>query len=120
MQKDYKLITHHIQFHHLEKKDTKEGYHEIRIKNITYICEVWLLKAEEEIKLLALETDYLRRSTRCPDYKSIPNTAIRSKMQAGQSILNRIQRRQLKCYGHLLRMEKKSSAKDDLTVDTAQ
>ena len=37
--------------------------------------------------------------------QKIPNTAIRNKMQAEQSILDRIQRRQLKWYGHLLRME---------------
>ena len=33
------------------------------------------------------------------------DTTIRSKMQAEQSILDRIQRRQLKWNGHLLRME---------------
>ena len=37
--------------------------------------------------------------------QKIRNTAIRNKMQAEQSILDRIQRRQLKWYGHLLRME---------------
>ena len=40
-----------------------------------------------------------------------PNTAIRSKMQAEQSILDRIQRRQLKWYGHLHRMEDNHSPK---------
>ena len=29
-----------------------------------YVCEVWLLKTEEQRKLLALEMDYLRRSAR--------------------------------------------------------
>ena len=29
-----------------------------------YGCEVWLLKTEEQRKLLALEIDYLRRSAR--------------------------------------------------------
>jgi hypothetical protein len=33
--------------------------------------------------------------------QKIPNTTIRGKMQAEQSILDRIQRRQLKWYGHL-------------------
>ena len=37
--------------------------------------------------------------------QKIPNTAIRNKMQAEQSILDRIQRRQIKWYGHLLRMD---------------
>ena len=59
-----------------------------------YGCEVWLLKTEEQRKLLALEMYYLR-STRLSRLQKIPNTAIRSKMQAEQSILDRIKRRQL-------------------------
>ena len=52
-----------------------------------------------------LEMDYLRRSARVSRLQKIPNTIIRNKMQAEQSILDRIQRRQLKWYGHLLRIE---------------
>ena len=37
--------------------------------------------------------------------QNIANTTIRRKIQAEQSVLDRIQRRQLKLYGHLLRME---------------
>ena len=35
----------------------------------------------------------------CPNYKKISNPTIRSKMQPGKSILDRIQRRQLKWHG---------------------
>ena len=38
-------------------------------------------------------------------YKKIPKTTIGSKIQAEKSVLDRIQIRQLKWYGHLLRME---------------
>ena len=61
-----------------------------------YGCEVRLLKTEEQRKLLALQIDYLRRSARVSRLQKIPNTAIRNKMQAEQSMLDRIQRRQLK------------------------
>ena len=37
--------------------------------------------------------------------QKIQNTVIRSKMQEKQSILDSIQRRQLKWYGHLIRMK---------------
>ena len=47
-----------------------------------YGCEVWLLKTEEQRKLLALEMDYLRRSAKVSRLQKIPNTAIRIKMQA--------------------------------------
>ena len=59
-------------------------------------CEVWLPKTEEQRKLVALENHYLRCRLECPDYKKIPNPTIRSKMQAEQSVLDRIKRRQLK------------------------
>ena len=48
---------------------------------------------------------YLRRSARVSRLQEIPNTANRSKMQAEQPIVDRIPRRQLKWYGHLLRIE---------------
>ena len=70
----------------------------------SYGCEAWLLKIEEQRKLLVLEMDYLR-SASVFRLQKIPNTTIRSNKQAEQSILDRIQRRQLKWYGHLLRME---------------
>ena len=44
--------------------------------------------------ILALEMDYLRRSARVSRLQKLPNTTIRCKMQAEQSILDRIQRRQ--------------------------
>ena len=58
-----------------------------------------LLKTEEQRKLFSLEMDYLRRSARVLSLQEVPNTAIMSKMQAEQSILDRIQKRQLKWYG---------------------
>ena len=64
-----------------------------------YGCEVWLLKTEEKMKLLALKKRLLKEITK------ILNTTMRSKMQAEQPILDRIQRKQLKWYGHHLRME---------------
>ena len=86
--------------------DTKKRLGKAIVESVAcYGCEVWLLKAEEQRKLLALEMDYLRRSARVSRLQKIPNTAIRNKLQAEQSILDRIQRRQLKWYGHLLRME---------------
>ena len=40
------------------------------VESVTcYGCEVWLLKTEEQRKLLVLEMDYLRRSASVTDYK---------------------------------------------------
>ena len=49
-----------------------------------YGCEVWLLKTEEQRKLLALEMDYLTRSARVCRLQKIQKTSIRKKMQAEQ------------------------------------
>ena len=61
-----------------------------------YGFKVWYLKTEEQRKILAPEMDCLRRSVKVPRLQEIPNTTIRSKMQEEQSILDRIQRKQLK------------------------
>ena len=37
---------------------------------VCYGCEVWLIKIEEQRKLLALEMDYLRRSARVSRFES--------------------------------------------------
>ena len=61
--------------------------------NISTLINSWLLKTEEQRKLLALEMDYLRRSARVSRLQKIPNIAIRNKMQAEQSISDIIQGR---------------------------
>ena len=55
-----------------------------------YGCEVWRLKTEEQRQLLAPEMDYLRRSASVSRLQKNSNTAIRSKMQAEQLVLDRI------------------------------
>ena len=62
---------------------------------------------------IALEMDYLRRSARVSRLQKIPNTTIRIKMQAEQSILDRIQRMKLKLYGHLQRRFTSGHRMDD-------
>jgi hypothetical protein len=43
--------------------DTKHQLGKVMVESVAcYGCEVWLLKTEEQTKLLALEMDYLRRS----------------------------------------------------------
>ena len=46
----------------------------------------WLIKREEQRKLLVLEMDYLRKSV--SRLQKIPITKVNSKMQAKQSILD--------------------------------
>ncbi|XP_030747709.1 uncharacterized protein LOC115876161 [Sitophilus oryzae] len=72
---------------------------------VTYGCEVWTLKAEQKLALNALEMDYLRRSARVSKLDRVRNVEIRAKMDATQTIVDRVEQRGLKLFGHLLRME---------------
>ena len=61
------------------------------------------LKREEQRKLLALEMDYLRKSAKV---SRLQKKNCHYEQNASRTvILGRIQRRELKWYGYLLRME---------------
>jgi hypothetical protein len=49
--------------------------------------------------------DYLRRSARVSRLEHISNQEIRTRMNAEESIMDRIKNKGLKCFGHVLRME---------------
>ncbi|XP_030763703.1 uncharacterized protein LOC115888211 [Sitophilus oryzae] len=49
--------------------------------------------------------DYLRRSARVSKLDRVRNVVIRAKMDATQTIVDRVEQRGLKWFGHLLRME---------------
>ncbi|XP_030767681.1 uncharacterized protein LOC115891369 [Sitophilus oryzae] len=72
---------------------------------VTYGCEISTLKAEQKRALNALEMDYLRRSARVSKLDRVRNVEIRAKMDATQTIVDRVEQRGLKWFGHLLRME---------------
>jgi hypothetical protein len=70
-----------------------------------YGCEAWLLKTDEQTKLLSIEMDYLRRSARVSRLQKKPKHRNSEQNASRTTILERIQRIQLKWYGNLLRME---------------
>lgn len=49
--------------------------------------------------------DYLRRSSRVSRRERITNEEIRNRMSATETVTHRIEKRSLKWFGHLLRME---------------
>ncbi|XP_030765274.1 uncharacterized protein LOC115889426 [Sitophilus oryzae] len=62
---------------------------------VTYGCEVWTLKAEQKRSLNALEMDYLKRSARVSKLDRVRNVEIRVKMDATQTIVDRVEQRGL-------------------------
>ncbi|XP_030764170.1 uncharacterized protein LOC115888558 [Sitophilus oryzae] len=57
-----------------------------------------------EQRLLALEIDFWRRSARISRMERVPNKKIRESMHVQQTIIDKIERRQLVCYGYVERM----------------
>ena len=77
--------------------DTKKRLGKAMVESAAcYGCAVWLLKREEQRKLLALGMDYLRRSAKVSSLQKILNTASRSKMRAEQSIFRQNSKKTIK------------------------
>lgn len=72
---------------------------------LMYGCEVWAIKEEDKKKITSVEMDYLRRSARRSRLEKIRNEQIRNEMAANESVIERIEKRSLKWFGHLLRMD---------------
>jgi hypothetical protein len=72
---------------------------------ITYASETWCLKTKTIAKLDSTEMDFLRRSARISRKDKIRNTIIKQKMKVTRSLLDDIKIKQLRCYGHVQRME---------------
>jgi hypothetical protein len=58
----------------------------------------------QENKLQAVEMDYLRRSARKSKLERVRDEEIKLKMQAGETVLGRIEIRNLKWFGYVVRM----------------
>lgn len=69
---------------------------------LCYGSEVWTLNADLRRRLNAVEMDYLRRSARI----SRTNEEVRRVMNAGETVVERIGKRGLKWFGHVLLMPK--------------
>ena len=55
-------------------------------------------------RVTAVEMDYLRRRSQVSRLQRIPNEEIRYRKKANETVLERIERRGLKWFGHLMRM----------------
>lgn len=71
---------------------------------LCYGSEVWVLNADLERRLQAVEMDYLRRSARVSRIQRISNDEIRRRMKTTTTVIDRIKIRGLRWFGHLMRM----------------
>jgi len=76
------------------------------LESVCSLCaETWSLKAKMVAKLNSTEMDFWRRSARLSRKDKIRNTIIKQKMNVTRSLLDDIDTKQLKWYGHVQRME---------------
>jgi hypothetical protein len=80
-------------------------YHAIVKSTITYAAETWCLKAKMVAKLNSTEMDFWGRSARLSRKDKIRNTIITQKIGVTRSLLDDINTKQLKWYGHVERMD---------------
>jgi hypothetical protein len=78
---------------------------------LLYGSEIWTLNEYYRKRLQALEMDYLQRSARVSRLEHISNQEIRTRMDAEESIIDRIKNKGLSWFGHVLRMEEKRCPK---------
>lgn len=86
-------------------KETKKRLYNTLVKNIlTYGAETWAITKRYQDKILATEMDFLRRSCRKSRLEHIRNEAIRESMEMGKTVIEEIEEKRLKWYGHMRRM----------------
>ena len=77
------------------------------IISVTYGAETWKFNKNLESKLMSMEMDSLRRSTRCSRLEKIRNNVIREKNEyrIKNSVLDYIRYKQLNWYDHVQGMD---------------
>lgn len=70
-----------------------------------YGAETWEITKRERQRLEAVEMDYLRRSCGVSRLQRVTNTEIRRRMGVKKTVAEEIERRRLKWYGHVRRLE---------------
>jgi hypothetical protein len=71
---------------------------------LLYGAETWTLNTQQANKLLATEMDFWRRSARKSKKEKVRNGIIREIMEVGTNILEVIEEKRLRWFGHVKRM----------------
>ena len=87
------------------RKQKKKIIHNSMVKSVlTYGAEIWRLYEDDRRRINGTEMDGLRRSARISKLDRKTNVYIREKMDAQDTVLDDITRKQLIRYGHVERM----------------
>jgi hypothetical protein len=84
---------------------TKKLIYQALVQSILlYGAETWTLNTQQANKLLATEMDFWRRSARKSRKEKARNGTIREIMEVGKNILEVIEDKRLRWFGHAKRM----------------
>jgi hypothetical protein len=87
-------------------KNRKKIIYNSMIKSVLiYGAENWNLFEDDRRRIIATEMDVLRRSARISELDRKTNECIREKMDEPDTILDKVTRKQLICYGRVERMD---------------
>jgi ribonuclease HII len=87
-------------------KNRKKMIYKSMVKSVLiYGAESWSLCEDDKRRINATEMDALRRSARISKLNRKTNEYIREKMDAPDTVLDEITRKQLIWYGHVERMD---------------
>lgn len=96
-------------------KKRKFNIYEAIIKSIlTYGAETWRLTEKNKRKIEAVEMDAIRRSMRISRKERVRNDEIRRRMGVEGTVVQDIERQQLRWYGHVQRMPEERIPKQTL------
>jgi ribosomal protein L11 len=70
---------------------------------LLYGAETWTLNTQQASKLLATEMDFWRRSRKSRKAK-VRNVTVREIMEVGKNILEVVEEKRLRWFGHVKRM----------------
>jgi hypothetical protein len=84
---------------------TKKLMYQALVKSILlYGAETWTLNTKQANKLLATEMEFWRRSARKSRKGKVRTVTIREIMEVGKNILEVIEEKRLRWFGHVKRM----------------
>ena len=72
---------------------------------LIYRAETWTLNGRQKNKLLATEMDFWRRSAKKSRREKVKNSVIRELMNVNKNVIEVIEERSLRWFGHIKRME---------------
>jgi hypothetical protein len=79
-------------------------YYKGKFSLFLYGTRLWTLNTQQENKLLATEMEFWRRSARKSRKEKVRNVTITDIMEVGKNILEVIEEKRLRWFGHVKRM----------------